>query len=213
MATKLGLYNGALRLLKERRLAALTENREPRRLLDDIYSDGASEGAVKACLEMGQWAFATRSVQIDYSPSITPAFGYRYAFDQPSDMVEVCGIWSDEMMRSPLTAYRDERHYWYADAATIYVAYVSNHASYGADLSLWPESFASLVEAYMAREIAPNLTNGDDKVVLADRAFKAALTEARSNDAQRKATAFPPPGTWALARGGRGGSRWNGSWS
>ncbi len=213
-ATKLGLYNGALRILKERKLASLTENREPRRLLDDVYGDGQAEGAVKYCLEMGQWTFATRTVRLDYSPSVEPPFGYRYAFDQPEDMVDVCGVFHDEYCQQPLLHYADERHFWYCDLQTIYVRYVSNHTSYGADLSLWPETFAKLVEAYLAKEIVGNLTQGENKALLAEKAWKAAKTEARSGDAMRKPTAFPPPGTWGLSRRGfeaRRRSYWNGS--
>lgn len=212
MTTRLGLYNGALRILSERKLASLTENREPRRLLDDAYGDGQTEGSVKLCLELGQWTFAMRTVQIDYSPSIEPPFGYRYAFDQPSDMVDVCGIFSDEFCTQPLLHYADERHYWYCDLQTIYVQYVSNHTSYGADLSLWPESFTKVVEADLAREIAGNLTQGENKIVLANRAFDTALRIAKSGDAMRKPTKFMPQGGWVTTRrsgysGERTGSR------
>lgn len=200
MTTKLGLYNGALRLIKERKLASLSENREPRRLLDDAYGDGQTEGSVKLCLELGQWTFATRTVQSDYSPSIEPPFGYQYAFDQPSDMVDVCGIFSDEYCAQPLLHYTDERHFWYCDLQTIYVQYVSNHTSYGADLSLWPESFVKVVEADLAREIAGNLTQGEDKVKLAYQAFNMALRDARSGDAMRKPAKFMPQGGWVTAR-------------
>jgi hypothetical protein len=200
MTTKLGLYNGALRILSERKLASLTENREPRRLLDDAYGDGQTEGSVKLCLELGQWTFAMRTVQIDYSPSVEPPFGYRYAFDQPSDMVDVCGIYQDEYCQQPLLHYADERHYWYCDLQTIYVQYVSNHTSYGADLSLWPETFTKAVEADLAREIAGNLTQGENKIKLADYAFQTALRNAKSGDAMRKPTKFMPQGGWVTAR-------------
>ena len=202
-ANKLDIYNSALRVLKERKLASLTENREPRRLLDDAYGDGSTNGAVRYCLEMGQWTFATRTVQIDYSPSITPSFGHRYAFDRPTDLVRVCAVCQDEFFTTPLLNYVDERHYWYASQQTIYVKYVSNGASYGADLSLWPEVFADLVEAYLAKEIAGNLTQGDDKVRLANAFWKEAKREARSFDAMNKPTAFPPPGEWVTSRIGR----------
>ena len=213
MTTKLATYNGALRLLKERRLSSVTENREPRRLLDDAWGNETTEGAVPACLEMGQWTFATRSVQIDYSPSVNPSFGYTYAFNQPTDMTTVCGIYSDPRMEVPLLDYRDERRFWYTDLQTIYVAYVSKDSGYGADLSLWPDSFRQLVEAYLAREIAGNLTNGDEKVKMATAAFEKALTFARSKDAMRKPPAFMPPSDWVTSRQGNLRSRWNGSWS
>ena len=207
MTTQLDLYNGALRIIKERRLGSLSENREPRRLLDDIWADGQTAGAVKYCLEMGQWTFAKRMLRIDYSPSITPDFGYRYAFDQPEDMVKPVGIWCDERCQQPLLNYTDERHYWFCDLQTIYVAIVSNGLSYGADLSLWPETFGKLVEAYLAKEIAPNLTNSANAVQLAEYAWKSARSEARSEDAQRNPTKFTPPGGWITSRHGNSYNR------
>ena len=208
MPTVISLYNGALRLLGERRLSTLTDDREARYLLDDAYGDGQTEGAVKHCLEVGQWTFATRSVMLDYSPSITPGFGFTYAFDKPTDMVDVCGIWSDDRMTTPLLQYRDERHFWYAELETIYVSYVSNDVNYGADRSLWPDTFSKLIEAYLAREIVTNLTQGETKTEMARKAWKEALTVARSGDAMRKPTAKLPDGTWSLARRSySGGSR------
>lgn len=203
MTTKLSLFNGALRLCKERKLAALSENRPPRRLLDDAWGDGSTTGAVKACLEMGQWTFATRTVMLDYSPSVEPEFGYRRAFDQPEDTVRPVAICQDEFFNFPLLGYHDERHYWYTDLDTIYVRYVSNGAEYGADLSLWPEIFAKLVEAYLAMEIVGNLTGADSKKV--EQAFVRAKLEARSLDAMNKPTVFMPQGSWSSAR--RGGGR------
>lgn len=200
MTDKLSIYNGALRLLKERRLSSLTENREPRRLLDDAWDDGQTSGVVKYCLEMGQWTFATRTVQIDYSPSVEPDFGYRYAFDQPSDMVKPVGIYSDGYCQLPLLDYVDERHYWFCDVPTFYARYVSNDTSYGADISLWPETFVNMVQARLATEIAMNLTSSENLMVMADRAWKVAKKEALSSDAMRKPTAFAPPGRWGQAR-------------
>lgn len=210
MATsRLALYNGALRILKERKLASLTEAREPRRLLDDAWGDGSTTGAVRYCLEMGQWTFATRTVQIDYSPSVTPAFGYTFAFDQPTDLVRTVGVFTDEDCTNPLLQYVDERRYWYAGSETIYVKYVSNHASYGADVSLWPENFAKLVEAYLAKEVAWD----DDKAVLAERKWLTAKRESRSFDAMNKPTAFLPEGGWSAARRGARSAVRDGRWT
>ncbi len=187
MASKLAIYN-----------ASLSENREPRRLLDDAWGDGSTTGAVKYCLEIGQWTFATRTIQLDASPSVEPAFGYRYAFDQPVDMVDVCGIYQDERCGIPLLLYADERHFWYSDLDPIFVSYVSNHADYGADLSLWPESFVKLMEAYLANEIVGNLTGAESDRV--SKVLERARTVAKSGDAMRKPTKFMPPGSWTIAR-------------
>ena len=211
--TQLSLYNGALRLLSERRLASISEAREPRRLLDDAWGDGSTSGAVKHCLQLAQWTFATRTVMIDSSPSVEPSFGYSYAFDQPTDMVKLSAICQDEYFKVPLTNYEDERRYWYAGIDPIYVRYVSNHTDYGADLSLWPESFVKVVEAYLALEICGNLTQDKSKRKDVADAFKEALAGAKSIDGANTPTRFMPTGRWEAARRGKSWnsrSLWNG---
>lgn len=213
MTTQLSLYQGALRLLGERKLASLVEAREPRRLLDDAWGSGATAGAVKHCLQLGQWTFAARTIQAVASTSIEPDFGYRYAFEQPSDMVRVMAVCEDEFFNTPLLRYSDERHYWYADLETIYVQYVSNDTDYGADLSLWPESFGKVVEAYLANEIVGNLTQSAAKVEAIGKLLEKTLLAAKSLDAMNRPTVMTPTGSWVSARRrNTSGSRWNGSW-
>lgn len=213
-ASQLGLYNGALRLLKERKLASLSEDREGRRLLDDAWGDGATNGSVRRCLELGQWSFATRTVQADYDTDIAPPFGYTYAFAKPSDLVRICGVWSDERATNPVTEYADERGYWYSDLQTLYASYVSNGVNYGADLSQWPELFAKVVEADLAMEIAPSLTTSDDKLQLVSKAFEQALKNALATDAMNLPTRFAPSGSWVRSRmsSGANQSYWNQGW-
>ena len=80
---QLGLYNGALRLVGNTKLASLTVNEEAQWLLTDVWNDG--NGAVQACLEEGLWFFATRTSMLGYDPTITPSFGYAFAFEKPAD--------------------------------------------------------------------------------------------------------------------------------
>ena len=204
-ATKLSLYNGALRLCNERKLASLSENREPRRLLDDVWGDGgATDGSIRHCLQLGQWTFATRTALVDYSPSVEPSFGYRYAYDQPTDMVRLIGLCQDEFFKMPLLDYVDERGYWYAPLQTIYVRYTSNDEGYGLDYSLWPESFVKLVEAHLASEIIGNLTQSSSGLIdKVEKLFQRALSSAKSLDAMNTPTRFFPPGGWSRSRVGR----------
>ena len=83
MPSKLSIYNGALTIIGERKLASLTENREPRYKLDEIWDNDM----IDRCLQMGQWKFAKRTVELTASPSVTPSFGFQYAFEQPADHV------------------------------------------------------------------------------------------------------------------------------
>ena len=130
--TRLKLYNEALiTFLGERALGSLAENREPRRVLDAVWDNGA----IDYCLEQGLWNFATRAQQITYSPSVEPPFGYRYAFTKPDDYVRTAAVCSDERFNCPLTQYADEGGFWFADLDTLYVKYVSDDDQYGYDLS------------------------------------------------------------------------------
>lgn len=210
--SKLRVFNDALRLCGERKLSALTDNREARRLLDEAWGDGSTTGSVKRCLEMGQWSFATRTLQCDYEPSITPSFGLRYAFEYPEDFVRLCGLYMDEFCRSPLTIYSAERNYWYADLQTIFVQIVSNDASYGADLTLWPENFAKTIASDLAHEIVGNLTKDagvSGKVVSEWQFWKK---EAAGIDAMNRPTKQLPMGSWSTARTG-GNQRREGRWT
>ena len=203
MTTQLRLYNHALRISGERKIASLSENREPRRLLDDVWDDGFK----RAVLEQGYWNFATRTREASYNPSIEPSFGFRRAIDKPSDWVRTVSISSDEYFAAPLLDYHDEGEYWYCDLDTAYIRYVSDDSSYGGDLSLWPESVATYAAYYLAVEIAGHLTASESKIDRMEKKMARALTNARSKDAMNQAPAFPPMGSWTSSRGHGGGRR------
>jgi uncharacterized protein YneR len=208
MTTQLTLYNGALLVAGERFIASLSVQEEPRRLLDQVWT-----GAIKYCLEQGQWHFAMRTIQIDYDSSIEPDFGYRRAFVKPDDWVNTSGLCSDEYFTSPLTRYIDEAGYWYADLDTLYVRYVSNDSLYGMDLNKWPETFREYVEAYLASRILLKIANSEDKAEKAGKLAEKRLMVAKNKAAMAEPTSFPARGSWSSARnrfprrdGGGGGS-------
>lgn len=205
MADRLSIYNGALRLLGERPVT-LSENREPRHLLDDVW-DG---GGIKRCLAAGQWNWAARKVQMQWSASITPAFGYRRGFEAPTDIDRLLGVSSSADMTTPLTRYEFSNGIFYADLDDLYIRYVSNDPEYGADISMWPEWFAAFVEAHFASEIAPKLTASDDKAARMLGVRQRRLEEAQSVDAMSGPSKRPPMGSWARARMGGGWGRENG---
>lgn len=199
MTDKLSLYNQALRHIGERKIASVTENRESRRTLDDVWD-------LDFFLEEGLWRFATRSVKLSYSPSVTPAFGYRRAFDHPDDYIRLCQITDDEYLQSPLRHYKPEGHYWFADLDEIYVAYVSNDTNYGADFSLWTSSFEKWVAAWLASQICTRITGKEDKFPQLFQLQDRLLGNAKSKDAMEEPTKMPPLGNWATSRSGRRGS-------
>jgi hypothetical protein len=194
VASKLGIYNAALLILGERKLSSLSEAREPRRALDDAYDDG-----VGYCLERGFWNFAMRAIQADSSASVTPTFGYNYAFAKPSDFVRLHSFGGTETFDPPLMTVVDEPNYWYANVDPLFVRYVSNDTAYGLDLSLWSETFSDYVANRLAVKTCKRITgkapDGDMKL---DE--KKARAVALSKDAMDEPPGFPPRGSWVNSR-------------
>jgi len=203
--TQLILYNGALRLLGQPKLATITEEKEARRILDDAWNDEARDFV----LEQGNWNFATRTIRIEIDSALTPEFGFNNAFNKPDDWVRTVTIASDEYFLFSMTdrEYNDEGDYWFSDIDQMYVKHVSNDAAYGADYALWPRTYLRLNQAYLAREINPRLKQTTKSKEDAEEVYDKALTLARSNDALNEGVKFAPPGGWGTARGGRGGRR------
>jgi len=202
---RLSLYNGALRECQERKLASLSENREPRRLLDDVWNAG--DGILRYVLQAKQWNFGRRTIELAADTAVEPAFGYTYAFAQPDDFLRTCKLCDDERMKSPLLDYQVENGYWYADIDPIYLTYTSNDADYGADYSKWPPNFTLWVETHMASLVVGSITGAktdrNDLLKLA----KMRLQTAASTDAMEGPTEFPPTGSWVRSRRGRFNSR------
>lgn len=198
MTTKLLVYNGALTKLGERRLASLSENREPRRALDGVWDDGF----VNKVLIAGLWNFATRTAEAAYSASVAPDFGYRRAYDKPSDFVRTVAVCSDEYFKCPVLDYADEGAFWFSDLDTMYLKWVSNGASYGGDLALWPDNFSEYAQWALAEKVCKRITQSEAGLQDVRKEMKKALTQARSTDAMADPTAFPPQGSWSKARRG-----------
>lgn len=196
MADKLGIYNGSLRLLGERALASLAEDRPSRYYLDEAYSDDL----IKGCLEDGYWSHATRSVMLVASASLQPEFGYRYGFQKPDDYIKLKAISLDEFFRNTLHQYTDEADYWFCDYDVIYVQYISNDPEYGLNMGKWTKSFSDFVEAKLADSVKGLITGSDGKDERIKRALKEAKKDARSKDAMNRPVKFGQSGTWVSAR-------------
>lgn len=204
MSSKLALYNDTLLTLGQEKLSALTDAVTARYALDDVY-----DGALKYCLEQGFWNFSMRAVQADSSASVTPAFGYTYAFTKPDDFIRLLSMSADEAMTNPLLDFVDEPNYWFANCDPLYVKYVSDDVAYGRDLSIWPESFAQYVTYYLACKTSKRITGSEPSDRLETK-LKRALADTRSKDAMNEPPRFPPRGTWVSSRNyGNTSTRWD----
>ncbi len=198
MASQLTLYNGALRILGQSKLSSLTEDVEPRYVLDDIWSDGARD----ACLEAGYWNFAIRTVEASYNTGVEPDFGFQRAFDKPTDWLRTVSLASDDRFYCLLTdrSYKDEADYWFCDNDTLYIRYVSNDTSYGYDYGKWPQSFVKFVEAHLANEARYRILQANVKRTEIEKAYNKAKKDALSKDAMNEGVKFMPENGWAGAR-------------
>lgn len=198
MADKLTTYNLALNHLGERRLSALTEAREPRRALDDIW---ATE--VAYCLERKFWNFTYRSVLLDASTSVVPSFGFKYAFTIPADWVRTRRLSASETFDPPLLQFAEEAGYWFTNVDPIYVQFASNDPTFGMDLSLWPASFTDYVACRLARQACVRVRGSADLlygpqglIKTEEKAYKVAA----ANCAMNEPVGFAPMTGWVRAR-------------
>lgn len=194
MASKLALYKMACMHLGERKLASLSETGDVLSTLDVWY-----DHAVSACLQRGFWNFAMRAITITASGVITPGFGYAYAFEKPSDWVRTFEMSTAETFCPALNDFRDEALVWYANTTPLYARYVSNDASYGGNLTSWPENFTFFVSlhlAYLSWKIANDKELREALKTEAVRACGVAL----STDATDEPPRSPPHGSWVTSR-------------
>lgn len=200
---KLSIYNGALQRLGSRELASLTEGREPRRVLDLHW--GPQDRVVKEALEKGEWNFAVRTVQGIYSTTIEPEFGFKRAFDKPSDMRRLAALSADDRFSTSLVAtqYSDEAGFWFTDCEIIYVRYVSDDTDYGLNASAWTEAFRTYLECDLAWKSCERITNATSKRDRVERDRMNALKSVKSLDAIAEGVKFLPRGSWSRARRGR----------
>ena len=202
MADRLTIYNGALAHLEQRKLASLAENREPKRVLDDIW-----DKEVAWCLERHFWNFSYRAVELVASTSVTPTFGYLYAFPIPTDWIRTRKLSTSPTFDPPLLDYAEEAGYWYTNISPIFVQYGSNDTAYGMDLGKWPATFASFVEFRLARMACKRITGSGDLLTGPEGLVKQEEKHrkvAAANCAMNEAVGFAPMSSWVRARRGFG---------
>lgn len=195
MTDRLSIYNGALLAGKQRRLEELDEELDYVDDLDYVWDNGG----IETCLAAGLWNFATRSAEITFTPSITPAFGYRYAIDKPTDFVRLVAISAEGSFHEPYLNYFDEGVYWFTDLESLFVRWISKDDDYGLDFARWPEQFTRYVESYFWYRIAGRVSGADPDD--AEAKMERRLKIARGTDAANEASVFPPRGSWVRARG------------
>ena len=147
---KLALYNNALTLIGQRTLTGLTEDREPRHLLDAAYD----LGAIAYCLEVVQPVFARKTVTLN-SVTASAQHDLDNVYTLPSDYISIFKVYSDPKLDQEISRYIIEGNTLACEYSTIYLRYVSDDSV--TVFTYWSQSFANVVSAYLAREISIKL--------------------------------------------------------
>lgn len=199
-ASKLTIYNGALNACKSRRLSTITDDVEPRYVLDDNWD----RDFLDTVLEKGLWNFAMRTVKVDADTSYTDPLGAGWnRFDVPDDYIRHAQIDSNGSFTNPDLSFQEENGFIYSTLSTIYMRYVSNDAAFGGDYTLWPQSFTRFAEHYLAFLSVGRISDAKTDVDSLEAKARRFLFEARSRDAMKEATKFPPESSWNKSRFGK----------
>lgn len=198
-ASQLQVYNDALGHLEERKLASLTENREPRRLLDDEWGP-----AVATLLEEGYWKHALRTVKAEPDSAQAPNFGRSYSYTKPVDWVRTYQLSPDDRFLVLDRNFIDGNGVWVSDLPYFYVRYISNDANFGWNLSLWRPAFTNYLGAYLAWKITPRIKQAADKLDQMEKKMHKLKRHAIAIDAMDAPVGHPPYGTWITSRTPRG---------
>lgn len=200
MTDQLSLYNLALGHLQERRLASISENREPRRVLDDYWFQ-----VVAYCLERKFWNFSYRTAVVRAATDYTPGFGYSYAFQIPADWVRTRRLSASPTLSPPLFQMAEESGFWYANVNPLYVQFNSNDPAFGMNLTGWPASYADYVALRLATQSCKRITGKSDLLEGPQGLLKQeekAYKIAAANCAMNEPIGFAPMSGWARSRRG-----------
>jgi len=164
-ATKLSLYNGALQLLGERRLLTDTDDAATRRDLDALYDTNA----VDYCLEIVKPRYSTVLLQLTgVAPTGDSAFDF--AAPIPADFIALFqsiegkpAMFQDGREESPITRFIREGQELLSDFEFPYIRYCIAHTD--PQLADMPASFALVVSAYMARELASKYDPDSEEMI------------------------------------------------
>lgn len=195
---KLSLYNDTLRLLGQTKLASVSEEREARYILDDVW-----EPAKRYCLEQHFWNFAQKTETLTAATGATPAAGYTYVVFKPDDWVRSMWLKAHARMTDEID-YLDEGQVWFTNYDPVVCRYLSIEPIVDGMEPAWPELFASTVAAYMAYLTAKQITGSASEREAMRELYERELNNAASKDVFNEPYMMLDPGGghWNKSRRG-----------
>lgn len=183
--TKTSLANEALTEIGSGLITSLTEDSEPARILNAVFDAMLDEEVAK-----GNWTFATARAEL--APlSETPAFGWTYQFQLPTDCLRVL----EEVDGND---YRKEGRRLLADESVLRIKYIRRVT----DLNDLSADFRRAFVYRLAAKLAIPLVGSRElrESMLSD--YATAVAHAESMDAMQEPADEQAEGSWLDARGG-----------
>lgn len=199
MATKLQIWNRALRALRKDRLATLTDNVAVRYELSDCWGQVVSDVA-----EAGLWNFGIVTASVTPTSGLTAIAGYQYGFAHPDTWIRTIQVAASSRFDTEID-YRDENGAIFANATPIYLRYLAT-TKFGDDyVSTWPQSFASAVTARLAFELSEVLGESTAMRDALRDEFDVAMRRAKNLDAMNQPGIKFRRGSWVRSMSGSRG--------
>lgn len=173
MASKLDIWNRALRKIRERRVSGVDEDTEPARMLRDCYEDSK-----KAVLEMHSWKFARKQANLALNTA-DPLDGYVNSFELPSDLLKIVyfnNTYPNDRQKIPFTTLGSTLH---TDESVVKITYISSDTPEG-DFSA---GFVECLSTYIAMTHAFERTQSQPLMDRLNQMFERQLSRAKRDDA------------------------------
>ena len=193
MATKLEIYNDALRLVGDLRLVSTSDDVEARYALDNAWSR-----AVLFCAAQANWPHAYNSTSVNLSADASsPGYNKSYTIDS-SDWLRTVAVSLDQHFS--VGAHFHEalgKLFLNTSASTAYVRYIDRTYLGDTYISTWSEMFCSVVAHRLAFEVCERLTQDPQKAQGIYQLFAEVLNLAKSQHALEKGGMMISPAQWA----------------
>jgi hypothetical protein len=142
--TQASICNVALAHIGEQSIAGITDDNPRANALHVMY-----EPTLREVLAAAPWKFATK--RVDIAPSLVPpGFGWRYAFNLPSDFIDLVQFNNEEVWKSVSEFYDVENGQLITDADNARIKYVY----FQEDTSRYHPLFAAALSRLLAARIA-----------------------------------------------------------
>lgn len=169
MSSKVSICSGASLLVGAAPLSDINDNSTPARLTLNLFDDVQDE-----LLRAHPWGFATKRVKL--SPLVSkPAYGFKYEFNIPSDMIRLLRIDSFYTGQD----FKLEGNKILANVSALDLCYVFRNT----DIETWPPDFVNAVKYELASQIAYPIAKSDTLRQTLEQKAQYKLMVAKANNA------------------------------